>query len=89
MITYELAQIVKSVAGRDKDDYFLIIDIKGEFLFLVDGKNRRLEKPKKKKKKHVAITHYISEDIKSKLDEGHKLNNADIRRSIKLFLKND
>ncbi len=89
MITYELAQIVKSVAGRDKGDYFLIVDIKDEFLILADGKNRRLEKPKKKKKKHVAITHYICEDVKGKLDDGLKLSNADIRRSLKIFLKND
>ncbi len=63
MITYELAQIVKSIAGRDKEDYFLIIDFDDDFLYLVDGKHRRLEKPKKKKKKHVAITHYVSEDV--------------------------
>ncbi len=87
MVGYELAGFVKSIAGRDKGDYFIIIDIDGEFLFLVDGKNRRVEKPKKKKKKHVQITHYISEPIKSKLISNEKLSNADIRREIKQFVE--
>ncbi len=87
MITYELAQVVKSAAGRDKDDYFLILDFDDDYVYLVDGKHRRLEKPKKKKKKHIAITHYVSEDVKNKLSSNTKLSNADIRRSIKMFLK--
>ncbi|MEY8355633.1 hypothetical protein AALB39_20050 [Lachnospiraceae bacterium 54-53] len=45
--------LVKSVAGHDKGGYFLIIHEEGEYIYLVDGKYRRLDCPKKKKKKHV------------------------------------
>lgn len=88
MISYELGQIVKSCAGRDKDELFLIIEINNDFLFLVDGKSRRLESPKKKKKKHVQITHMISEEISVKLNNGDKITNTDIRNSLKDFRQN-
>lgn len=87
MIEYELGQMVKSKAGRDQDSYFLIVDISPEYVILVDGQSRRLEKPKRKKKKHVQITHLIAEDIAMAIKDGLKLNNADIRRRLGELLK--
>ena len=45
---------VKSVAGHDKGGYFFIIREEGEYIYLVDGKYRRLDCPKKKKKRKTA-----------------------------------
>jgi len=33
-------QIVISKAGRDKGDYFVVMDVKGEYAYLANGKNR-------------------------------------------------
>ena len=52
----EPGQIVRSIAGHDKDRFFLVLEIEGDFAYLVDGKYRPLESPKKKRKKHLAPT---------------------------------
>lgn len=51
--------IVKSAFGRDKDRYFVVIKIEGDFVFLVDGKVRKLLSPKKKRIKHIIKTNDI------------------------------
>jgi len=58
-----LGQIVYSKAGRDKDYFFLVVDYKKPYVYLVDGKLRRLENSKKKKDKHIYATSYIDKDI--------------------------
>lgn len=51
--------IVKSAFGRDKDRYFVVVKSDGDFVFLVDGKVRKLLSPKKKRTKHVIITNDV------------------------------
>ena len=45
---------VRATAGHDREDLFLVLREEGDFLWLVDGKRRKLETPKKKRRKHVA-----------------------------------
>ena len=49
------SNIVKSAAGRDEGDIFFVLDTQEEYLLLADGKSRRVETPKKKKRKHVTF----------------------------------
>lgn len=65
-----------SKAGHDKDQIFYIIEENKEYVYLADGKNRRLEKPKKKKKKHIQI---IKEQPKV------LTTNEEIKRIVKLY----
>ena len=51
--------IVKAAAGHDAGRFFIVLDTEGEYLFLADGKRRKVEKPKKKKHKHVFPTAHI------------------------------
>ena len=46
---YTVGQMVYSKSGHDKGLPFIITETEGEFIYLVDGKNRTLDKPKKKK----------------------------------------
>ena len=46
---------VLSVAGRDKSRIHLIAFCDDEYVYIVDGDTRKVEKPKKKKKKHVFL----------------------------------
>ena len=89
MVNYELGQIVKSTAGRDMGQYFIIVQMEDVYIYLVDGDSRRLEAPKKKKKKHVQITHAVPLEIAEKISNDDKLSNADIRRSLKDFINED
>jgi len=89
MVSYELGQIVKSTAGRDSGEYFIIVQVNELYVYLVDGTTRRLETPKKKKKKHLQITHAVAQNIADKLINDEKLSNADIRRALKEFVNED
>lgn len=71
--------IVKSVAGHDKDRFYLIVKIQGNKIYISDGKKRLLEKPKLKNKIHLKATKMVLdfEKIKTnkKLREAlHKYN---------------
>lgn len=48
--------IVKSAAGRDKGKFMAVIAMDGDFVFLADGKERKLVSPKKKRIKHIRAT---------------------------------
>ena len=41
--------IVKAVAGREKNGFFVVLDCDSVFAYIADGKRRKVEKPKKKK----------------------------------------
>lgn len=66
---------------------FIVIAVDGEYLYLADGKSRRLEHPKRKKIKHVQGTKYVCKDIKKKLEEKSYLLDADILKAIKEYCR--
>ncbi|HYF84667.1 MAG TPA: RNA-binding protein [Clostridia bacterium] len=79
-----IGQIVISTAGRDKDDKFVVLCIiDDQYVYISDGDIRKLEKPKKKKIKHLKILNYVAEDVKGKLESKEKLNNSEIRKLLK------
>lgn len=49
-------EIVKSLRGHDKDKFFAVVMQDDRFVFLADGKNRKINAPKKKSIKHVVCT---------------------------------
>ncbi len=48
--------VVKSISGRDAERFYLVIKVEKDFLWIVDGKIRPLEKPKRKNPKHLRKT---------------------------------
>ena len=53
-------QVVRSKKGRDEGKVYIIMEIiDDDLLLLVDGKLRKLDRPKKKKVKHF----YIYKDV--------------------------
>lgn len=52
-------RIVKVIAGHDKDLFMVITAVEGDFVFLSDGKTRKLDKPKKKRLKHLRFTNTV------------------------------
>ena len=51
---YDVGQIVRSLAGHDKQGLFCVIGAQGEHLLLADGKRRKVASPKRKKCGHVS-----------------------------------
>jgi ribosomal protein L14E/L6E/L27E len=53
ILTYILC---KSSAGHDKGSWYAIVKREDGFVWIADGRRRKLDKPKKKNIKHVEIT---------------------------------
>ena len=79
------SDIVKSTAGRDKGKLFFVLEVGEEFLLLADGKTRRLEKPKRKKRKHTAFQARYDCRVAEKIRSGEKFTNSELRRTLAQF----
>ena len=84
-MTYTVGQIVYSKCGRDEGRAFVVVKIENGYVYLADGKLRLLNKPKRKKMKHVQTTHTISDEMKEKLENNRYILDADIRRFLKKY----
>lgn len=82
MIRWEPGYLAKSKAGHDKGEIFLIIREEGEYVYLMDGKSRTMEKPKKKKKKHLQPISYRNDAIAAKLMANETVMNESVRQAI-------
>lgn len=83
---YALGQIVFSKCGRDKGRPFIVISIETEYVHLVDGELRTVEKPKLKKKKHVQKTNTIINWVNTKIVENGEVTDFDVRSAINEYL---
>ncbi|MGN1088853.1 MAG: hypothetical protein ACI4Q6_00500 [Huintestinicola sp.] len=52
-------RIVRSIAGHDKGRFLAVVGTEDDFVFLADGKERKLDAPKKKRLKHIAPTNTV------------------------------
>ena len=80
-----IADVVVSTAGRDAGSLFYVIDADEQFLFLVNGKDRTLEKPKRKKRKHASKVLRSETRVAEKLRQGDKVLNSELRRDLAYF----
>ena len=71
--------IVKSLAGRDKGELRVVVDLQGNNALLCDGKKRKLENPKIKNIKHL-------EKTKTVIDANLLVSDADIKKEIKEYI---
>ena len=79
------SDIVKATAGRDRGKLFFVLAVEGEYLLLADGKTRRLERPKRKKRKHVVFQARYDCRTAEKIRDGEKLNNSELRKTLAQF----
>ena len=80
-----IGKFATSKAGHDKTKLYIIINEDLEYVYLVDGDLKPLEKPKKKSKKHIQIINKVDEIIQNKLETKQIIYNEDIKRAIKLY----
>jgi len=78
----KIADIVISLNGRDEGKRFFVVGTQDEYSLIADGKGRRLEKPKRKKNKHLRVEDEIDSRIAEKLKKGEKVTNNEIRRAL-------
>ena len=86
MAVSKIGEFAKSKAGHDKDKIYVIINIEGEYVYLVDGKIRLIANPKKKKDCRRGQEHgQHHEELFHKLQNGEMIRDEDIKRAIKLY----
>lgn len=69
-------QIVRSNSGRDKNTFLVIVKLDENDVFICDGKERPLERPKRKNIKHICPTNLC-------LSEKQMATNRELRRIIR------
>ena len=67
--------VVISKAGRDKGYFLAVVDITDEGIFVCDGKERPVERPKKKNPLHLAKTNIV-------LTEEETATNRSLKRAL-------
>lgn len=83
MAEYQAGSLVRSLAGHDKGEIFLIIKEEADDVFLADGRNRTVAKPKRKKKKHVQIFSVRNEILAERLKSGGTVRDEEIKHFLK------
>lgn len=64
-----IGQLVRSIAGRDHNQYYLVcgVDQGGRLLYLVDGIKRGIGNPKPKNIAHVQVVNKVSQQLAEKI----------------------
>ena len=81
----QIADVVVSLAGRDKDKMYYVIKTDDTFLYLADGRGHTLEKPKRKKRKHAVKVLRSETRVAAKLIAGDKVLNSELRKDLAFF----
>lgn len=77
-MAYEKGRVVRSIAGRDKDRFMAVTDCIQGVCLVCDGKERPLERPKRKNAKHLAATQCF-------LNEEQMMTNRALRKALRAF----
>ena len=77
-----ISDVVVSTAGRDSGEWFYVIAEDPIYLFLANGKDRTLDKPKRKKRKHAKKVLRSETRVAQKLRSGDKVLNGELRRDL-------
>lgn len=76
MLDLTLGSVVRSVAGRDAKRIFAVIAVEedsgaeGGYVWLADGRLRRIEKPKRKKLRHLRLIAPADRELAGMIEGG-------------------
>ena len=73
----ERGRVVLSKAGRDQGRFLAVLSTEGQTVLLADGKERPLERPKRKNSRHVQATNTL-------LADSSLSTNREIRKALRL-----
>ena len=83
----DISDVVVSTAGRDQGRLYYVISTDELFLMLVNGRDRTLDKPKRKKLRHVQKVLRSETRVAAKLVSGDKVLNSELRRDLAYFAR--
>ena len=77
-----ISDVVISTTGRDEGRIYYVIQSDPIYLHLANGKDRTLERPKLKKRKHIEKVLRSETRVAQKLRAGDKVLNGELRRDL-------
>ena len=84
----KLGMIVRSKAGRDKGDLFIVLRIENNYAYIANGILRKVDRPKKKKLMHLQLSGNVSEPIQKKLEAAEEVTNCEVRKALAEYSDN-
>lgn len=85
MMCSHVSDLVVSLAGRDRDEVLLVLREDETYLWLANGRTRRAEKPKRKKRRHTVFAAHCDARTRDKLLQTGRLTNSDIRKALSIW----
>ena len=82
-----ISDLVVSTAGRDQGKLYYCIGNDGRYVMLANGKDRTLDKPKRKSLRHVRKVLRSETRVAEKLCAGDKVLNSELRRDLAFHAK--
>ena len=86
---FNVGDIVLSVAGHDADMFYVVVSTEGVYAYICNGKLHKIEKPKKKKFKHLKNTGCTYKELTGVQLEKSKVTNPALKKAIALFKNRD
>lgn len=80
----ETGMFARSLAGHDKGRLYVVLEAAGEYALLADGRIRTVDRPKKKKRRHLQPDYEISDAVAGRIGQQLSLRDEDIRKAIKV-----
>lgn len=79
-LNIEQGMIVCAKAGRDKEGLFVAVLLKDGYVYIADGKRRKVENPKRKNPRHLTA-------LSKSPDCGQYQTNRSVKRVLRGFLE--
>ncbi|MCD7859491.1 MAG: KOW domain-containing RNA-binding protein [Firmicutes bacterium] len=85
--SFRIADVVQSLRGRDAGQLYYVYRVGAGYVELVNGKDRRIEKPKRKNVRHLKEVLRPQTRVAEKLRNGDKVLNSELRRDLAYLSK--
>lgn len=73
-IPLEAGRLARSTAGRDGDRLFVVVaEVDADFVLVADGSLRKIDRPKKKRRKHLKPMPFLMPSVTERRPEDHEL----------------
>jgi ribosomal protein L14E/L6E/L27E len=82
---FTVGGVVKATLGRERNQLFIIKSVDDNFAYIINGKSRTIDKPKRKNKKHLYCLLYKSDLVHCIEDQ--TITNAQVIKYLKDYTK--
>lgn len=84
----QVGDVVISISGHDMGEWYIVKNVENNYIYLIDGRIRNINNPKKKQIKHVVKTNQTANQVAQKILANQYLQDAEVRKTLKFFKNN-